>query len=38
VGGTSTDPLAYKGKYSALARFQEQILTTVHRRAILVRA
>jgi CubicO group peptidase (beta-lactamase class C family) len=38
VGGTSTDPLAYKGLYSSLARFQEQILTAVHRRAILVRA
>lgn len=38
VGGTSTDPLAYKGRYSSLARFQEQILTTMHRRAILVRA
>jgi CubicO group peptidase (beta-lactamase class C family) len=38
VGGTSTDPLAYKGAYSSLARFQEQILTVMHRRAILVRA
>jgi CubicO group peptidase (beta-lactamase class C family) len=38
VGGTSTDPLAYKGTYSSLARFQEQILTVMHRRAILVRA
>jgi CubicO group peptidase (beta-lactamase class C family) len=37
VGGTSTDPLAYKGTYSSLARFQEQILTAMHRRAILVR-
>jgi CubicO group peptidase (beta-lactamase class C family) len=36
VGGTSTDPLAYKGKYSSLARFQEQILTSTYRRAILV--
>jgi hypothetical protein len=36
VGGTSTDPLAYKGRYSSLARFEEQILTAVHRRAILV--
>jgi CubicO group peptidase (beta-lactamase class C family) len=36
VGGTSTDPLAYKGSYSSLARFQEQILTAMHRRAILV--
>jgi CubicO group peptidase (beta-lactamase class C family) len=38
VGGTSTDPLAYKGAYSSLARFQEQILTAMYRRAILVRA
>jgi CubicO group peptidase (beta-lactamase class C family) len=38
VGGTSTDPLAYQGTYSSLARFQEQILTGMHRRAILVRA
>jgi CubicO group peptidase (beta-lactamase class C family) len=38
VGGTSTDPLAYKGTYSSLARFEEQILTTMHSRAILVRA
>jgi CubicO group peptidase (beta-lactamase class C family) len=36
VGGTSTDPLAYKGRYSSLARFQEQILTSMYRRAILV--
>jgi CubicO group peptidase (beta-lactamase class C family) len=36
VGGTATDPLAYKGRYSSLARFEEQILTAVHRRAILV--
>jgi CubicO group peptidase (beta-lactamase class C family) len=36
VGGTSTDPLAYKGKYSSLARFQEQILTAMHRRVILM--
>jgi CubicO group peptidase (beta-lactamase class C family) len=35
VGGTSTDPLAYKGQYSSLARFQEQILTSMYRRAIL---
>jgi CubicO group peptidase (beta-lactamase class C family) len=36
VGGTATDPLAYKGQYSSLARFQEQILTSVFRRAILM--
>jgi CubicO group peptidase (beta-lactamase class C family) len=34
VGGTATDPLAYKGKYSSLARFQEQILTSMYSRAI----
>lgn len=34
VGGTSTDPLAYKGQYSSLARFQEQILTSIFRHAI----
>jgi CubicO group peptidase (beta-lactamase class C family) len=38
VGGTSTDPQLYKGTYSSLARFEEQILTAMHRRAILVRA
>jgi CubicO group peptidase (beta-lactamase class C family) len=38
VGGTSTDPLAYKGKYSSLARFQEQILTSMYRRAILMQS
>jgi CubicO group peptidase (beta-lactamase class C family) len=37
VSGTSTDPLAYKGKYSSLARFQEQILTSMYRHAILVK-
>jgi CubicO group peptidase (beta-lactamase class C family) len=37
VGGTSTDPLAYKGKYSSLARFQEQILTSMYRHAIVVK-
>ena len=38
VGGTATDPLseANKGRYSALARFQERILTALYRRAILV--
>jgi hypothetical protein len=36
VGGTSTDPLKYKGKYSSLARFQEQILSSLYRRAIFV--
>jgi CubicO group peptidase (beta-lactamase class C family) len=38
VGGTSTDPFseANKGRYSALTRFQERILTVLYRRAILV--
>jgi CubicO group peptidase (beta-lactamase class C family) len=38
VGGTSTDPFsnANKGRYSALARFEERILTALYRRAILV--
>jgi CubicO group peptidase (beta-lactamase class C family) len=38
VGGTSTDPFssANKGRYSALERFQERILTVLYRRAILV--
>jgi CubicO group peptidase (beta-lactamase class C family) len=35
VGGTATDPQGYKGKYSSLARFQEKILSALHRRAIL---
>jgi CubicO group peptidase (beta-lactamase class C family) len=34
VGGSSTDPLQYKGRYSSLARFEEQILTAMYRRAI----
>jgi hypothetical protein len=40
VGGTSTDPLApaNKGRYSALARFQERILTALYRRTIMVHA
>jgi CubicO group peptidase (beta-lactamase class C family) len=38
VGGTSTDPFssANQGRYSALARFEERILTALYRRAILV--
>jgi hypothetical protein len=35
VGGSATDPQGYKGKYSSLARFQEKILSALHRRAIL---
>ena len=34
VGGTSSDPDAYKGTYSAMPRFQEQVLTALYRRAI----
>jgi CubicO group peptidase (beta-lactamase class C family) len=37
VGGTATDPLAYKGQYSSLARFQEQILTTMYQQAIAIK-
>jgi hypothetical protein len=37
VGGTSTDPLKYKGQYSSLARFQEQILTAMYQQAIALR-
>jgi CubicO group peptidase (beta-lactamase class C family) len=38
VGGSSTDPQAAsnRGRYSALPRFQERILTALYRRAILV--
>ena len=38
VGGTGADPAAQKGRYSSLARFQERILTALHRRAILGKA
>ncbi len=34
VGGTTTDPELYRGKYSALVRFEEQLLTTLYRRVI----
>jgi CubicO group peptidase (beta-lactamase class C family) len=34
VGGSSADPLASKGSYSALARFEERILTALYRGAI----
>lgn len=34
VGGVSSDPEIYKGKYSAMPRFEEQILTALHRRVI----
>jgi CubicO group peptidase (beta-lactamase class C family) len=36
-GGSSSDPEAQKGRYSALTRPQERILTALHRRAILGR-
>jgi CubicO group peptidase (beta-lactamase class C family) len=34
VGGTSVDPGLVKGRYSALARFEEDILTSMFRHAI----
>jgi CubicO group peptidase (beta-lactamase class C family) len=34
VGGVSSDPEAYKGAYSSMPRFEEQILTALHARAI----
>lgn len=34
AGGASTDPAAYKGSYSSMARFEEKILTAMHRRVI----
>jgi CubicO group peptidase (beta-lactamase class C family) len=34
VGGTSIDPLANKGAYSALARFEERIISALYRGAI----
>lgn len=34
VGGTSSDPALQKGQYSALARFEERILTSLFRHAI----
>jgi CubicO group peptidase (beta-lactamase class C family) len=38
VGGTSSDPEANKGRYSAMPRFEERILSTLHQRAILGKA
>ena len=34
VGGVASDPQASKGAYSSMARFEERILTALHRRAI----
>jgi hypothetical protein len=34
VGGTSSDPGLQKGRYSALARFEERVLTSMFRHAI----
>ena len=34
VGGTSSDPGLQKGSYSALARFEERILTSMYRHAL----
>jgi CubicO group peptidase (beta-lactamase class C family) len=33
-GGSAFDPYAQRGSYSALSRFEERILTAMHRRAI----
>jgi CubicO group peptidase (beta-lactamase class C family) len=38
VGGTSSDPEANKGNYSAMPRFEERIVSALHQRAILGRA
>ena len=35
VGGTGFDPDTDPGTYSSLARYEERILTALHRRAIL---
>jgi CubicO group peptidase (beta-lactamase class C family) len=34
VGGVSSNPEQYKGRYCALARFEEKILTAMHQRMI----
>lgn len=34
VGGVSSDPDAYKGLYSAMPRFEEQILSALHQRVL----
>jgi CubicO group peptidase (beta-lactamase class C family) len=34
IGGVAKDPAANPGKYSALARHEERILTALHRRAV----
>jgi CubicO group peptidase (beta-lactamase class C family) len=34
VGGVSSDPDAYKGAYSSMARFEERILSAMHRRLL----
>ena len=34
VGGSSADPASRKGRYSALAGFEENILTSIFRHAI----
>jgi CubicO group peptidase (beta-lactamase class C family) len=38
VGGSAFDPETYPGHYSAFARHEEQIMTVLHRRALLKRA
>ena len=34
IGGTGSDPQQYPGQYSALSRYEEQVLTTLYRGAI----
>lgn len=34
VGGVASDPEAYKGRYSAMPRFEEQVLTALYKSAI----
>jgi hypothetical protein len=37
-GGTSVEWESYRGRYSSMARFQEQVLSALYQRAILGRA
>lgn len=34
VGGVGSDPEAYRGKYSSMARFEEKILSAIHRHVL----
>ncbi|MNT70000.1 hypothetical protein D3C72_2083530 [compost metagenome] len=38
IGGFGTDPEQYPGRYSALVRSEELILTALYRRAVLGKA